>query len=256
MSSPSLIIDAAQLNSLQRNPRSAISGQIGGVSFTARIAIPNYGENIRNFYGKGGALDIQSIAQQAQVDVPFAHFGLIIAFASPIEIHLHDESLQLDEDIKNMVAQFGAVIIRNAYLHADRRKEGHRNRFPHLNFHIDRSPNQPNPYSLFSRDPFCPEQVEPRTSSSLFIPNLVAYLQCVKEGQTSLLDNKTYLSHCDIFGQEDMKDILGNIALEQSWTEPSGTGELTILDNRTVLHASYYRDASKKGYRIGVRYVG
>lgn len=256
MASPSLILDAAQLNSLQRNPRSSISGKIAGIGYTAHIAIPNYSENIRSFYRNGGTLDIQSIAHKAQVDVPFVHFGLIVKFDKAIEIHLHDEHMQLDTDIKDMVAEFGAVIIRNAYLHADRRSEGHRNRFPHLNFHVDRSPNQPNPYSLFSRDPFCPEQTEPRTSSSLFIPNLVAYLQCVREGQASLLESKTYLSHCDIFEQEDLSEILNKIVLEQSWTEPAGTGELTVLDNRTVLHASYYRDASRKGYRIGVRYVG
>ena len=58
-----------------------------------------------------------------------------------------------------------------------------------------------------------------------------------------------------IFTDEKMNDVFNNIILEHAWDEPQGTGEISMLDNRTVYHASYYRDRFNKGYRIGVRYL-
>ena len=58
-----------------------------------------------------------------------------------------------------------------------------------------------------------------------------------------------------IFKNEAAHELLGKVLLEHGWNEPSGTGEISLLDNRTVLHASYYRDRVTKGYPIGVRYL-
>ena len=52
-----------------------------------------------------------------------------------------------------------------------------------------------------------------------------------------------------------MGQIIDNVVLEQRWDEPEGVGEIAMIDNATMLHASYYRDISELGYRIGVRYL-
>lgn len=54
---------------------------------------------------------------------------------------------------------------------------------------------------------------------------------------------------------EPLDDVLGRIVLEHAWDRPEGTGEISLLYNRTVLHASYYRIKDTKGYPIGVRYL-
>jgi hypothetical protein len=48
---------------------------------------------------------------------------------------------------------------------------------------------------------------------------------------------------------------MGQVLLELGWRAPAGTGEIALLDNRTVLHASYYPRAQQKGYPIAVRYL-
>ena len=53
----------------------------------------------------------------------------------------------------------------------------------------------------------------------------------------------------------DLAESIGNVVLEQAWHAPPGTGEITILDNRSVLHASYYARPENRGYPIGVRYL-
>ena len=55
--------------------------------------------------------------------------------------------------------------------------------------------------------------------------------------------------------EEDVAALVGEIMVEQPWQAPEGTGEITILDNRTVLHASYYERHQDKGYPIAVRYL-
>lgn len=47
-----------------------------------------------------------------------------------------------------------------------------------------------------------------------------------------------------------------NVILEHAWNEPQGTGEISIIDNITCLHASYYPRVYEPGYKIRVRYVG
>ncbi len=51
------------------------------------------------------------------------------------------------------------------------------------------------------------------------------------------------------------RDLFGDVILEQPWDAPEGTGEIAVIDNRTVLHASYHKDGRTKGYAIGARYL-
>lgn len=52
----------------------------------------------------------------------------------------------------------------------------------------------------------------------------------------------------------DMGNIINNIAIEHRWNESEVTGEISMIDNRTALHASYERTPSIVGYHIGVYY--
>ena len=52
-----------------------------------------------------------------------------------------------------------------------------------------------------------------------------------------------------------MSGLINNIIIEHAWNEVTGTGEISMLDNITCLHVSYYPIAHEKEYKIGVRYV-
>jgi hypothetical protein len=43
--------------------------------------------------------------------------------------------------------------------------------------------------------------------------------------------------------------------VELGWRAPEGVGEISLIDNRTVLHASYYARPELEGYPISVRYL-
>lgn len=247
---------SSDLTRLLANPQDAVIGNFAGTAYTARLAIPDYEENIRHHYQDMLSADLQSLSQQVNIPFCFRHFGLICEFVEPVELNLHDDAMNLDVGIKSLLDQIGPVIIKNAYLSTQKRSLGHRNRFPHLSFHVDRSPNQPTPYSMFTRDPFDQEQAEPRTASTLFVANIVAYLQLLKEKQCDASTEQGVRNLYNIFSKTHMAEVLDKIVLEQAWNAPHRTGEICIQDNRTVQHASYYRDAARQGYRIGVRYVG
>ncbi|MDH5446015.1 MAG: hypothetical protein OEY52_10685 [Gammaproteobacteria bacterium] len=245
-----------ELTQLLQNPHGAVIGSYQGKSFSLRFSIPDYAGHITNYYQDILSTDLQSLSQKVEIPFNFKHFGLICEFSESIELNLHDADMNLNPSIKQLVDRAGPVMIQNAYLASHMRDMGHRNRFPHLSFHVDRSPNQPTPYSMFTRNPFDDEQKEPRTASTVFVANIVAYLQLVKEQQCDPATEKGVRTLYNIFGSTDMTQVLHKIVLEQAWNQPRGIGEICIQDNRTVQHASYYRDAARNGYRIGVRYVG
>ena len=58
----------------------------------------------------------------------------------------------------------------------------------------------------------------------------------------------------DLFA-DDAAAQLGDVVLEQPWSEPHGTGEIAVIDNATVLHATYHKTDPIKGYPIGARYL-
>ena len=119
---------------------------------------------------------------------------------------------------------------------------------PHLSFHLDRGYNQDKQYSLFCRDPFDEVQKDPRSSSTLVAGNRVCYLQKMLEanGVASSLG-----AQCGLFKDGNLG--IGRIVFEQAWKAPQATGEICIIDNRTVMHASLYKPS--KDYPIGVRYL-
>lgn len=238
------------------NPLEPYSGWVGSLRVTTRFVIPDYPAQISAYYKDLLPGGLQNCVNQSGIPFNYNQFGLQFQFEQATELELHDNDMNLDPGVKALADQFGPVIFKNAYLSLEKRSMGHRNRFPHLSFHVDRSPMQPTPYSIFSRDPFDPEQSEPRTASTLLTANIVAYLQCVKEGTCDPVTEKGARSQYDLFGNSDMSQVLDKLVLNQAWNEPKGTGELVLQDNRTLQHASYYRDAARQGYRIGVRYVG
>jgi hypothetical protein len=157
----------------------------------------------------------------------------------------------LDNGIRDLIAQFGPLDMRNAVITRGARERFHRDIFLHLRFHVDRGPTAPNQYSCFTRDPDDPEQRPPRASSATFIANIVAWLEL---GYCDPDIERGMRASYDLFADADMSALLGNIVLEQPWTEPAGIGEIAVVDNRTTLHATYHKDGETKGYRIGARY--
>ena len=243
------------LYKLLNTPSFTLYGQFQHLPYMAKIAIPEYRDRLTAYYVDVVGNQLSSFCEKVEITFNYRHYGIIIHFDRPAELALHDNDGVLDEGLRYLIAQTGPVIMKNAYMTAALRDPGHRNRFPHLNFHIDRSLNQPTQYSFYTRDPFDAEQKYPRTSSTLFVPSIVGHLQAIKEGNESLREQKGLLSTYTIFKNEEQEAIRSQVILEHRWDEAEGTGEISMLDNRTTLHASYYRDHEKLGYKIGVRYL-
>ncbi len=236
-------IEPHHLSALHRAPATPVEGRVNGSRYTARLAIPNYAKRIAAHYGV--ALD--------GIDIPFdfQHFGLVIDFDKPVELQLYDEDRVLDDGLRGLIERFGPIALRNAYLPERSRTEAQRNIFQNLSFHQDRGGTQEDCYSLFWRDPFDPVHWAARTSSTLFLANVVAYLQALREGHGKHEFKGLY----KLFENEEVPALVGEVLFEQPWQAPEGTGEISVLDNRTVLHASYYARDIDKGYPIGVRYL-
>lgn len=250
-----LTLPSSLLASLIQSPQKVFNCNIAGHEAKVSIAINNYTDKLIEYYGSNIFPNTPTACQRSGIEYQTQHFGLQIDFTEPVVLNLHDEQLNLLGDLKALIARFEVLTITNAELCETLKDIGHRNRFPHLKFHRDRNEHQPTPYSLYTRDPKCPEQVEPRISSTLFISNLVAYLQCMKERDYQQIVEKGPQSHYDIFYQTEMNEVFNKVVFEHRWDKPTSTGEIAMLDNRTTLHASYLRDKVHHGYRIGVRYL-
>lgn len=247
--------DAGVVERLGKNPNRPIRARILGAPCAVKVVIPEYRTNIERHYAdvlRGETLN--SVCRRADVEFGFDQFGVELHFDTPTEIAVHDQDLVLDGMLREIVSRFGPVVLKNAYLPSAIRTKDQRNIFPHLNFHHDRGPNQPTQYSLFSRDPFDAVQRQPRASSTVFIANIVGILQCRKDAKCTG-GAWGLKSSYEIFGGQPTAALIGDIWMEHAWNQPAGTGEISILDNRTVLHASYYRDQITRGYPIGVRYL-
>ncbi|NQU68898.1 MAG: hypothetical protein HQ514_00025 [Rhodospirillales bacterium] len=236
-------------------PSDKIEGSLRGIPYTAHIALPKYNEAIYHHF-RGIIPDgLPAACSQADISFGLPKFGLVVNFQSMAEIPVHGEDMMLDDGIRSLVAQFGPVILRNAVMSQNARVRFHRNIFPHLRFHVDRGPTASNQYSCFTRDPDDADQRPPRASSTLFMANIVAWLEMVRSGLSAPGDERGTRPSYDLFDGADMSRLLGKIVLEQPWSEPAGTGEIVVLDNRTTLHATYHKDGETKGYRIGARYL-
>ena len=247
--------NANWLKTLINTPHREINGNYNGRDYVAKLVTQDYATRINEYYRDITKGNLASFCQQAQIPFNFTHFGVEIHFNAATELLLHDDDLNMEPGLHQLIAGVGAVIIKNAYMSDKLRKVGHRNRFPHLNFHVDRTANQPTHYSMYARDPLDEEQQYPRTSSTLFLPNIVGHLQGIKEGLINPQTDKGVRGTYNLFCKEAVHELMQDIIIEHRWDEPKGVGEISMLDNLTLLHASYYRDASKTGYKIGVRYL-
>ncbi len=253
--------NTAWLSKILANPDQPISGVFENNAYEAKVIIPHYKLRVSEYYKDEINGNIDKLCTQLKFPFVFKHFGISIKFEKPLSLRLHDSEMIMIDSLHNMIREAGAVIIKNAYLDSEHRNMGHRNRFPHLNFHVDRSEKQPTHYSMYTRNPFDEEQKHPRKSSTLFVASIIGYLQTRKEKNiephssssqhSAILNKGTY----SIFANENISELVNNIIVEHAWNEGTGTGEISMLDNITCLHASYY-PTHEKGYKIGVRYVG
>ncbi len=239
-------LDPRRLAGLLRAPYAPVEGRLAGVAYEARVAIPDYGARIERHYGRNpAALDI---------NFGFRHVGVTLAFEAPVELAVHDQARRLNAGLRALIARFGPVVLRNAHLPERERANGQRNLFQSLSFQVDRGLTQEDCSSLFWRDPFDPfdpVQQAPRSSSTLVLANAAAYLQALKEGQGAHDFKMLYR----LFEAADLGPLMGQVLLDLGWRAPAGTGEIALLDNRTVLHSSYYPRPEQKSYPIGVRYL-
>lgn len=223
----------------------------GSKQFELSVVINDYANNIKTHYGH----DLVGLCEQAAIPYAFGFnsFGLLVEFEQEITSKIHSVDMHLNSDLKDLVRQFGAVIIRNIDLHSSIKHMNHKNNFPHLNFHSDRSELQENKYSLYTRDPTDNEQKYPRKASTLFIDNSVAYLQHYTENKLapSELGRR---GHYNIFKESKVSELFGKLILEQPWNAPVGVGEVCIINNNCVLHSSY-KHGLDHGYYIGARYL-
>ncbi len=249
------VLDFSVFEALLRNPEIEVEGELRGTPYRARIIIPDYRARICRRYRDIAPKRLQGIRNQADNAFSFEQFGLQLWFGHAVEIPLHGEDMVLDPSIRALVAAFGPVILHNAIIAGDARWRFHRNIFPHLRFHTDRGPDMPNRYSCFTRDPSDAAQRAPRESSTLFIANIVAWLEGVRDGQINPAAEHSEHTAMDLFSDGGIAALLGDIVLEQPWTEPDGTGEIAVIDNATVLHATYHKIEEIKGYPIGARYL-
>lgn len=237
-----IFIKKAEIDNLLARPLKAIMSRIDQTHFTAEIIVPKYQENIERHYYPAIKCD--------DADHKFAQFGLKITFSEPFELSAYDKDFFLSPHLKGLIATFGLVLFENAYFCEQQRKDGQKNIFPSLAFHVDRGASFENQYSLFVRDPFDEEQKFPRKSGTIILSNQVAKMQ----GQKEELGKMDMCSRYDLYTKERVEESFGKIMAYQGWSAPTGVGEICIFDNRTVLHASYFT-GDKGGYKIGVRYL-
>lgn len=209
--------------------------------YASQIQIQSYQKHILSIYG--------SLPPDLEDHTIFANFGLQVSFHEPTEISLMDGRDTLFPAVKALLGKYGAVTLTNVTLPEPDRQDSQSNIFPDLKFHYDRTVSQGNYYSMFYRDPNRKDHLPPRTSSTLIISNLAVELEARKCGQW----NGSLQPWYDLFKDQDPSALIGKILLEQRWDSPHGTGELTMVDNSKVMHASYYRHS--KGYPIAVRYL-
>lgn len=186
-----------------------------GIGYPARVAIPHCGTRIERFYANQLPSGLAAACQLAEIDFQFEHFGLIIEFDTPVELSLYDVQQTLDEGLRRVVDVFGPVVVRSAHLDAGNRAQCQPNIFPDLHFHFDGGPNQPDQISMCKRDCITPVQREPKTSSTVFVANIVAHLQYLKEANgRANIDRKGLRARYEIFDNRSVRLLLGDVVFE------------------------------------------
>ena len=249
------VFDVDAFAPLLRQPGKALRGGLYGVGYEARVAIANYDQLIARHYQAVAPDGMAAACSLADIHFDTPQFGLAITFEKQTEIAVHDCDMVLDESLRALVAQFGGVFLHNAPITGAAREKFHRNIFPHLKFHVDRGPTSANQYSCFTRDPDDAVQRQPRLSSTVFVANIVAWLEMVSKRRADAHTERGVRASYELFHDEMAAKLLGRIILEQAWEAPAGTGEIAVIDNRTVLHATYDKEKKTRGYPIGARYL-
>jgi len=226
-----------------------------GRDYQLEIQISNYPHFIFRYYQAILKQDPKKLCRQANIPNAFGfdYFGIRIHLSQSVELYLHDQEMNLIAQMKPLVEKFGVVSFINCELEEDIRDLNHFNNFAHLNFHRDRHDVHDNHYSLYTRNPRVKEQQPPRTASTLFIDNAIAYLQGRVEGLFDSAEQGRRGKY-EIFRNQNLNKLLGTLLLEQAWKAPTGNGEICIIDNKTLLHSSFKR-SNDAGYRIGARYL-
>jgi hypothetical protein len=248
------VIGDEGIAALRRQPTGAYAGQAGKSAFKAHIAIPNYASRVEKHYADLLPNGLAAACEAIGIAPAFDHFGLIIDFEQPAELQLYDADTVISDDLRNAIDAFGPVIMRNAHVQTRERGNCQHNIFPDLRFHVDRGGRQPNQISMYTRDCSDPVQAAPRTSSTIFIANAVGPLQAKREANGGAAPDDFRIRY-DIFKTAPLDPLLGDIVLDQPWTAQTTVGEIAAIDNRSVLHASYYRNQKAAGYAIGTRYL-
>jgi len=242
-----------KLMNLLKTPHSKIRGGFNGSSYEASIAIPNYANLITKHYADIIGTSLKIFCQRVEIPFELSHFGLVVKFKHQVQLKLHDENRNLDNELREITQIFGPVLLKNVLLNECNQDHQHKAIFENLNFHKDRGHSLPLQYSLYYRSPTDPEQALPRTSSTLFIANIVAYLQNLKEKGKHKNELQRHYKFSEWTKEMVSEAIQNDLVLEQPWDEPENTGEVVIIYNRNVFHASHYR--IKRGYHINVRYL-
>lgn len=244
----------AWLSRLLASPERHMQGVLDGHAYRAAVLIPDFPRRLMEHYRDIIGGDFKEFCVNAEIPCKFENFGISIDFQAPAELQLHDADMRIDANLCEIMDRVGPIIIRNAYVDAVSRSMGHRNKFPHLNFHVDRTSLQETVYSMYTRDPFDEEQKLPRTSSTLFVANIAGHLQGIRDGLVGPADKGVRATY-NLFKGENISALVNEMLVEHRWDFPEGQGEISMLDNRTCLHASYYREAHGESYKIGVRYL-
>ena len=232
------ILDPNKFLVLENSPKGSIGVSVCGVSARASVEIPNISDQAAKFY---------KVARSGRSPaIPYRHLGLRITLERCQELPLSPDGLTLDSGIRELVKTFGAVRFVDVTFPTTQRPRQH-NIFPDLRFHMDRMPPQEELYSIFMRDPKNPDHKRPRRSSTAIGPNSVMNLQSRHEGQGNTCKPSQTLF------ERNINKAIGTVLLELRWDAPDGVGEVAIIDNRTVMHASYHRNG--RGYPIGVGYL-
>jgi hypothetical protein len=239
------------LAALATSPTEKHRFHLFGKTLSAQIAIPYHNQKVTEYYRQACGANYPSISALADKEIEFAHFGLILAFEEQTVIPVCDEERHLEENLRQAVQQFGPVFIRNGIVDNLGEDFLQKNMFPGLSFHVDRGSHMENQISLFTRDPRDPDQAKPRLTSTLFMSRRATCYQAALEGKD--VEDFQRCSNVFLFDDNSVEGKLGEVVLEQSWRAAEGVGEIGIIDNKAVFHASYHR--GERGYAIGTRYL-
>ncbi|PCJ62827.1 MAG: hypothetical protein COA79_01505 [Planctomycetota bacterium] len=308
---------AQELSSLLKDPEKSKEGEINGYPYRAKIGITHYDDHIQKQYEGIVGSSLNNFCQKVSIPFHRNNFGLIIEFKKQASLQIHDLNMMMNNEFQEIVQMFGPLIMRNIILDDIGEENEHKAIFSDLNFHRDRGFGLPRQYSLYYRSPNDPDHALPRKSSTVFITNIVAYLQYLQEHDhkykmnldnhynlfkplyqitdaslrllkeklpadliskiSSLKDHEALhkmeflnnlgksirMSDMEKYSSvllksftskdEKIAPLIGKIILEQDWSAPKNNGEIVIIDNQEIFHASHYRNG--RGYRIRVRYL-